>query len=574
MRGPFFHLYTLLFCAIIHPAMKNTRMVLMIGLLFLFFNHLQAADLSGRYHPILQKGILWEENYSYFDNEEYGLHASPLYGKFNSHLHYSSLESKLNFFVAERAEFEASLNHSLLTQFQRDTFNTVGALTVVQGYTIDYFRDYSFAMRLRNDPFEVAASFLEKGQKTNWTSAPYPKGVDYYSYIRAHFEDFTVGARYLGLEKQKRALSTLSVFTQPLLDDEQVNIETQMEYRNGVMRRNTPYYGGASLVYLNYYHHLEPHVTPRLIARYGLRDNLEIESGISYTSPFDYTFEFRQQDVNGFSQLYGEYKIDNNFQFPLALRYRPLNNGEVSMFCNFSLINQGLTYWTKATTGIKTEYPSRALTYTNATPGVRLSYLYDNKKVIEDDALAGVTKSLLRQGQLYTEVMYYRDLTYLDKNDNNGPQNIINPYSVFMYPLDYFVAGTEYWAYFTGNTSSQAADVSPQNFHFFQLGLNYGVTDKVNAGCKVGYRSGNHLHHFVLGDPASAFYLRSRFYLFRPYYFFEFTTDARLTRNSIFSLKWYFVPQYTTFLQIDGRPKEFKADDKYYSIQASIKILF
>jgi len=45
---------------------KKMRLALIIGLLFLSLNHLQAADLSGRYHPILQKGILWEENYSYF----------------------------------------------------------------------------------------------------------------------------------------------------------------------------------------------------------------------------------------------------------------------------------------------------------------------------------------------------------------------------------------------------------------------------------------------------------------------------------------------------------------------------
>ncbi|MCX5703765.1 MAG: hypothetical protein NT066_04660 [Candidatus Omnitrophica bacterium] len=554
--------------------MQKMRLSLIIGLMLLIFSHLQAADLSGRYHPILQNGILWEERFSYLDIDENGLHGSPLYNEFNSHLHYPSLDSKLRFFVAERAEFEVDLDHSLPTQFKRFTFSPQGALSVVQRYKINYFRDYSFGMRLRKNPFEIAASFLETSQKTDWTSAPYPGDADYFSYIRAHFEDFTIGARYLTLEKEKEELSGLSNFTQPLLDAQQVNIETQLEYRNGVMRRNTPYYGGASFVYLNYYHHLEPHYTPRLIARYGLRDNLEVESGISYTSPFNYSFEFKQQAAAGVSRLYAEYKIDNNFQFPLRLRYRPLKNGEVSMFCNFSLLNQDLTYWTMATTGVKTAYASRGLAYTNATPGLSLSYLYDNKKAIEDDKLSGVTKRLLRQGQLFAEVTYYRDLTYLDKNTDNGPQNIIDPYNVFMYPLDYFVVGTEYGAYFTGNSSSQAAGVSPQNFHFCQMGLNYGLTDKINVGCKVGYRSGNHLHHFVLGDPASASYLRSRFFKFKPFYFFEFATDARLTRNSIFSLNWYFVPEYTTLLQIDGRPKEFKSEDKYFSLQASLKILF
>ncbi len=555
-------------------SMQKMRLSLIVGLTFLVYSHLQAADLSGRYRPILQDGILWEENFTYLDVEESGLHGSALYSDFNSHLHYPALDSKLKFFIAEKAEFELAFDQSLSTRFKRYTFNAAGELAVIQHYKINYFRDYSLAMRFRNDPFEITASFSQRNQKTAWTSAPYPAAANYFSYIRAHFEDFTLGLRYLSFEKSKKDLSGLSAFTQPLLDAQQLNIETQLEYRNGLMRRNTPYYGGANLVYLNYYHRLEPHYTPGLIVRFGLGDNLEIESGLAYTWPFDYNFNFRQQTVTGISQLYGEYKIDNNFQFPLRLRYRPSKSGEVCVFSNFKFINQELAYRKVDTAGGITEYEPQGLTYINATPGISLAYLYDNNKPIEDDRLSRATKKLLSQGQFFAEAIYYRDLTYLDRNNNELKQNIIDPYNVFIYPLDYFVAGTEYGAYFTGNSSAQAAGVSPQNFNFYQISLNYGTTDKLNLRGKIGYRSASRLEHFVLGDPASSFYLRNRAYKFQPFYFFGLGMDARLTENSVFSLGGYFVPRYTTLLQIEGQPKEFKSQDKYYSIQASLKILF
>ncbi|MBP7216471.1 MAG: hypothetical protein KBA46_04215 [Candidatus Omnitrophica bacterium] len=534
----------------------------------------QADGLSDFYQPLLNKGILWEEAFSFFSIDEYGLHGSAAYNEFDSKATYSLLNTQLTFPILNNLEVTVGLNHSLPAQFKRNTYTTGGNLSTVQRYKIDFFREYALAARLRNEPFEFFISILEKNQKTNWTSLLYPADPSYFSYIRAHYEDFTAGMRFLTSSQDMQSPSALSSYTQPLVNPQQALILTQLEYRKGVVRRNTPYYGGANFLYINFYHRLKEHVTPTIEARFGLLRQLELESGISFTSPFEYTYEYKDEDITGITQLYGEYSIDNNFNIPLKLRWRPQENLELALFSSCTFMNQELEYWSKTAAGVRTDYSNRGLSYQNYRPGLELSYLFDQKKQVLNDEFSQVTKKLLRKGQVFAHARYYRDITSLDKSETNGPQNVIDPYNVFQYPLDYFVAGTEFATYFLGNSSASAAEVKPQNYHFIQAGLTYGLTDKINLGCKAGYRSGSHLHHFAIGDPRSAFSLRTRFYKFKPFYFFDLTTDMRLTPTSLISLAWHYVPEYTTIMQIQGRPKEFRADDSYYSLTAQLKILF
>ena len=60
--------------------------------------------------------------------------------------------------------------------------------------------------------------------------------------------------------------------------------------------------------------------------------------------------------------------------------------------------------------------------------------------------------------------MFQRDITSLDKADNNNAQNVIDPYNLFLYPLDSFASGSEAGSFFLGNKTTRVAEVQPQNY--------------------------------------------------------------------------------------------------------------
>ncbi|UCC94867.1 MAG: hypothetical protein JSW40_08655, partial [Candidatus Omnitrophota bacterium] len=206
--------------------------------------------------------------------------------------------------------------------------------------------------------------------------------------------------------------------------------------------------------------------------------------------------------------------------------------------------------------------------YYNTKPTLRLAYLYDNGARGEQDSFSRLTKELLLQNQWLVEFQYQKDITSLDKNSSNGPQNIIDPYNVFSYPLDYFVEGSEYAVAFAGSHSSFATNVVPQNYHLLQTVFTYGITDTLNIALTAGYRSENSLHHFTLND------LRSRFYTFKPYYYFDVASDWRITENSLLSFQSHFVPRYETILEYQGDPESYQSRNRYFEIQLAFKVLF
>ena len=163
---------------------------------------------------------------------------------------------------------------------------------------------------------------------------------------------------------------------------------------------------------------------------------------------------------------------------------------------------------------------------------------------------------------------YEKDITSLNKNSANGPQNIIDPYNLFLYPLDYFVAGSEYATAFVGNFSRFAANTTPQNYHDAQASFTYGITDHISMGAKGGYRSSNHLHHFSLRDQ------RSRFYRFQSYYFFDFFGDCRLTKNSLISINAHFVPHYKTYLDYPTDQQGYESKNRYIQGAVALTVLF
>lgn len=175
---------------------------------------------------------------------------------------------------------------------------------------------------------------------------------------------------------------------------------------------------------------------------------------------------------------------------------------------------------------------------------------------------------MLLQKQFLIEFQYQKDITHLSKNSDNGTQNLIDPYSIFQQPLDYFMTGSEYAVFNAGNYSRFAAGVKPQNHYLLEVAFLYGLNDSVNTGIKIGYNSHSKLNHFTLND------LVSRLYKFNAYYYFDFICDWRITKNSLLSLKTHFVPNYTNYLQTSNYAPEYKTRNRYVELSLVLQILF
>lgn len=529
---------------------------------------LYGADLDNLYQTILEKDrFLCSGNFYYFELKEKGIHGSDNYDKFDSTPYIYSFENLLKFSPLSSSNITFGFNEMFPVSYTRLTYNPLGSLDSIQKYELDYFQDYTINFQFRKNPIDIYMDMLEKRQQSNWNWASNPDPPNYFSYIKSHYENFKVGGRYLS-KCNEPCQSKLSKITRPLICEDQINIETELEYKTGALRRTTDYTLSGIYNY-NFFHRLKPHLISKLILRYGLNENLELESGLSYTTPFKYRYEYTSYNPdNTYSYIIGQYKLKHNFYLPFVLRYRFNDILEVTFSSDFHYISQRLDYWQKATNDTLIRYPFKKLTYYNVQPSLNLTYLYDNGKDIEKDKFSSLTKTLLLKNQFLMELQCQKDITHLDKNSDNGTQNLIDPYNIFLYPLDYFVVGSEYATFFTGNYSRYATNILPQNYYYLEAGFKYGLFNNVNIDMKLGYRSESLLKHFTLPD------LNSRAYRFKPYYFSDFLCDWRLTQNSLLSLKTHFVPEYTTYMDCEGYPKEFNSKTEYFGITASLKILF
>ena len=548
--------------------------------IFIFFPQLFAADLDGLYRPFLKKGeYLLCEEFEFFKLKEKSLHGSTTYESVSSSPDIYTLDTSLKLLLWNNLEGEFLFNQAIPSEYTRKTDKQSGGLGVVQDYHLNYLRDYGLNFRLRKEPFEAYLSVLEMTQGNDWRSAQYPASPNYFTYTRAHFEDFSLGMRFLSPGNQEKEEKGLALLNRPLLDKRQFNLEAELGLKGGSVRRNSFYYSAVVDYAYNYYHRLQHHYIPSLNFGYGIADNLELRSGFSFTSPYKYYFEFKRMRMsNGSTRaLRASYRLERNFEIPLSLSLRPKDNLEFLFSAPSSFARQRLDYWIREASGAITGYGSKELDYFNTQPVLTLTYFYDARKEVKTDDFSSLSKRLLSRGQFLFSLTFKKDFTRLNKNNANGPQNIIEPYSIFLYPLDSFVGGSEYAAFFTGNTTSSATDVRPQNFYLYQFSLTYGLTDRLNAEVRAGYHSSSRLHHFTLGNytvAPSPYDLRSRFYIFKPYYYFDLLSECRLTKDSILSLGWHYVPEYTTIIGIQGLSEEFKDTNRYHQVSLTLKILF
>jgi|GEM_PF-1012020 len=547
---------------------------LLASLLSLGSSISHAATLSERYGELLSGGdLLLTQDVSYFYMSEAANHASPAYEAVASQPEYLTLGTTLAFSLGDSAEMSVGHAQALPTDYRREIFDPAGALNTTQDYELNYMRDYALGGRGRVGRFEPYVSFLEKTQKVSWRAAVIPQLPSYFSYIRLHFEDAEAGVRFLSDGDGTGALSSnLSLLEGPLLDAGQVDADLRLSYNDGKLRRNVAYYFGG-LISDNMYHDLKNQFMPGLRAAYGWSDGLEMTAGVAYAPPYSYIFEYRRLSGAGLAITHGDYEARHEMEFPLGLRWRPSENAEVLFASDIVYAQQRLDYWQRATTGVVTTYPTRKLKYLNTQPSVTLTYLWGRGKEIARDAFNRFTKTLLAKGQWLVKFHGKRDVTTLDKSAGNGAQNRIDPHNVFLYPLEYFVGGSEHATYFTGNTSTSAANVAPQNYSLFRFDALYGLTDRLSAGITVGYSTSSRFHHFTMGS-SSAYDLQARNYVLKPYWFFGVPCDWRPTENSLVSLVWHYVPRCRSAMGVAGQAEDFDAKTEYHSVTVKVQILF
>ncbi|MDD5438974.1 MAG: hypothetical protein PHS37_02170 [Candidatus Omnitrophica bacterium] len=530
----------------------------------------RAASPDEIFTPLLkQKTFLYDSGFNYFLLKEDGKHGGATYDKFYSTPYFYSFDNSIRCPVLPSVDVTLGFNESPSATYHRTTYSPSGAINSEQKYTLDYQQDYRVNVKARQGPAEFYLDVLKRREESKWSWHVYPKDVpNYYAYIASHYEDLALGMKYLSPDYTAGDASSLSVITRPLMDSRQFYVESSWEYRSGELKRNNPYY--AYNIYYNFYHKLKPVNTPKALFRYGLTDKVEVEAGLAYTFPFEYEYDYIVYYMSGNTSLKtsGTYTLDNNFSVPVALRARPVRNLELGMSSDLSFAHQSLDSSTKNTNDSLRVNASRSLDFFGIRPAAQLTYLYDAGKDTPRDDFSSVTKRLLMKNQCLLELRYLRDIVALRKNSDNGPLNLIDPYNIFLYPVDYFTAGTEYSTFFVGDVSTYAADVKAQNYNIFGIRVSYGITDAVNVGFGCGYRSGSAFHHLSMYD------MQTRAYKIKGYCYIDPSADVRLTRNSMLSFTMHYVPQYVTFMQNTGYPKEFKSETTYLDLSANIRILF
>ncbi len=529
-----------------------------------------AAEMDDIYKPLLEKKrILYDGGFDYFEMDEDGRHGGASYDKFTSTPFFYSINNMVKVGLPFLMEVTAGLDEYLPTSYKRITRDPRESINSTQKYGIRSMREYFVELRARRSSAEFFARFMQRLGDFYWNWTIYPQDPpEYFSYISSHYEDLSFGIKYLSDPAPEADPSSLSRVTRPLLAARQFDIEGAWQWRSGAMRRNTPYYTFDR--YYNFYQKIKPHFAQSVNMRYGVTDGVELEAGIVYTFPFeleyDYITYFSSRGRGSF--LEGSYMIDNNISAPIGLRIRPMRNVEAHASADMRWVNQALDRADKAINSKPTIYTPRSLEYFNIKPKIELTYLYDAGKITPRDDFEKVTETLLLGGQALARFEYELDITHLHKYPGNGQQNLIEPYSLFQYPLDYFVAGSEYSTFFTGNYSAIASDVAPQNY--YRLGLNgtLGVTDMINVGLGFGYRSESSLHHYTIYDEAN------RWFRYKGYYYLDPSANVRLTKNSLVSFNAHYVPQYVTYMESSRYPKEFKSKTQYFNMSLGLKILF
>ena len=505
-------------------------------------------------------------------NEE-GFHGSTSFSDFRSDPRLLALKHSLRFSPLNRWEVEAGYGQHLPQSYTRQTNDgPTAALDTEQKYYLNHLQDYFLNVRHRRENGEAYFSFKEKRQKAKSDAVLLLNSTVSFDDINAHFEDMALGWRVLTREDEARTQKKYLDIVYPQLSGGQTHFDFRTGFKKGKMKNSSDIYVSGGLFVINYTHELRTHFLPGVLAKYGLSDKLEIGSGITYTTPFKYVYEFERLDSDGDTNLIrASYSTDIQLAVPVNVLYRPADNMAVKISTDFQFTDQRLDYHQRQVdTGVvtTTNFNARKLKAYNVKPTIELSYLFGEDSEGEAEPFQQLAKPLLKHRQTLIKARFLRDITHLNKAAANGTHNVIDPNNVFLYPLDLFVSGSEYGSFFLGNKTTRAAESPQQNYYELDLGFLYGIRDNLNAGLSVGYHSESTLHHFTLHD------LANRFYRFEPYNYFDFLVDWKVKDNNMLTLQVHYVPQYQTNLESSAQDEAFEVETRYYAASITWKVLF
>ena len=525
------------------------RCLIKMGLITVLLStpvHAQTLDhLSG---PLIPQGrYLYTVGTGYFHLQERGTHGSASFGEFSSEPDYWSIINHFTFTPLKNTELHFGVVNNFSTESPRYTYNPMNVLVFQNDYRLNQFHEFDIDLRHRRGNTEFYLNSFHNDLDSQWHSAPGFVEGDFFTDIQSHFEDIKIGARQA---------------------HEQWDWKGHARYRHGMMRRTNTYYPTTPDTRRNYYQDLRAHVTFGLEGNYRQNDQIEYSSGLIYTLPYKYKFEFQQFNPSSTTNfISATYRLSQQFHIPLGVDYQYNSAWRFNVRSDLNYAKQRGDIYEKETTDLFSNVSTRTLHYFQTMPTLEVSYFYDAGLQSRDDIILKVTNNLLCKSQFKFTLTAQQDFTHLNKEDGNGSQNIIDPYHIFKSPLENFQVGTEYAAFLTGNSSSAFSNVKPQDYSRVQAAFQYGILDNLNMEIKAGFQSRSSVHQYVFENNIS-----NRHYVFEPYYFYELNTDWQVTKDSLFEVDVYFVPRYKTFLETDIHPEPFKARTEY--IHATVKFSY
>ena len=537
------------------------------GYLGYFPTTAQTATLDDLYQQIIDKDqLLWTTEISHFQMWEQGYHGSASFNYFESNPSITRFNNVLRASPKDGWEARLGYNYTFPDRYERLTENNANTIASFQTYKLRNHYDFNLQTRYRSGFSEWYLDVLEKRYKTYWNFAT-SRGTKpiFPNYFKSHYEDIKIGWRWLNRKtnEQDQGSPQHATVGSPMMEPRQLNVEGQLRYRNGKLTRSAIFHL-SDTQRRRYFHKTDYHFTPGVLLHYGLTPKIEIESGLNYTSPFTYLFDFSQTKDSGLqSGVNGIYKFDNAFEVPLQVRFKQKENIEWLFSSDYSFIHQNLAYRQLVEGGTVNTFPDKKLKYFNVVPTLQWKYASIPESTPKKTEITPLTKQLLAKNQISFSLLFRRDISSLKKNSDSGTQNIADPYNIYLYPSEFFVAGTEYAAFFSGNTANTPANVPPQNYHQLQANVSYGLKDNVEIGLGAGYRSKSTVHQFSLVD------LGDRFFIFKPYYYIDLKTDWYVNKDSLLSFQVHFVPDYKTEMLSSAHPEAFSAETRY--IEASLK---
>ncbi|NTV29247.1 MAG: hypothetical protein HGA80_04110 [Candidatus Omnitrophica bacterium] len=546
----------------------------LFSLTFLFSTSpVSAATLDDFYGPLMPSGkMLYKSEADVYAMQERGIHGSASFSGFVSEPQTYSVRNGLTVPLWSGSELSVGLQNELPARYDRATKNNAGVVSSYQRYHLDLGQQLDLAGRYRRGSDEFTLGVFMKRGESDWLYGPtresQPSIINYFD---SAYEEAGVSWRHLSEADSGDTAASPAFFDRPLLDSRQLNIEGGLTVCNGRVTRHRQYYHPTASQAQQYLFRTETHAFPKVTVRYGITPDVEAGIGFGFKTPFKYKYYYELYNQSGTRQfISGTYSYDRWLELPLTLRIRPAERWEWLGAAEFRHVSQKLDAWQRSTSGTLTDYPQKKLDLYQMRPSLSLQYQGGpvGQGTPPDTLLPD--KRMLGKGQSLSRLEWCKDISISRGNVVNGAQNLADPYDLYRYPLEFFREGTEYSALLSGNNGTTPAQVSPQNYHEFRAGLDYGFADTLNMGILVGYRTSAHTHQFSLSD------LAQRQYIFRPFYYLDWNADWRVGKSVLLFSNVHFVPDYKTSMtsSLASTPEEFKDHTRYVVATAGVRILF